>query len=565
MAKQEKPNHSRNLPTCVVEFIERVIKKMRYSARVRRDVREELECHFADALAGCETEQQREQKARSLVGDFGDAGVLAILMRRAKKRCRPAWKKAIVRTVQAAVLIVTAFVIYTLWFVAGRPVATIDYLALWNQMSRPEVLDRDNAWPDYKKAVQALAPLSRTLRDMRLINAKRLTRNLDFDKLTAAERDEVRKWLEQNEEAWRSFEAGASKSYCHRTYSRDPNNKNPWLMDVCMPELAELRTIARLGIWRSRIELSTENPQQAIRDCLAVARAGRHFQAKGSLVQQMVATSICSMAHLEILHIVETQKLSAVDLMNLRQQLRRIHPDGYRPANLEGERLLFLDAVQHTFTNGGPGGGHLTPRGLLDVAGNYDPGLTPIPELYAVAASMVHAGRNETIAKANELFDLNVRLAEMTPWQRRTGDHVGLEQVLFSLPARRFFVLYSLMPAIERGTEIVYRAKLTHEATVTVLALRQWRLEKNQYPPSLNELVVAGYLKDLPMDPFSDKPVIYRKIDDGFTLYSVGFDFTDDGGTPGRDRKGRPNNWAETGDAVFWPIPKPPETSPDPL
>lgn len=565
MAKQEKPNESRNLPTSVVQFIERVIKKMRYSAGVRRDVRQELECHFADALADCETEQQREQKAQSLVSDFGDVKLLAILMRRAKKRCRPAWKKAIVRTVQAAVLIVTAFVIYTLWFVAGRPVATIDYLALWNQMSQPEVLDRDNAWPDYEKAIASFIKPSQTLEEMRLIGTRRSERNLDFDKLTAAEQEEVRNWVSGNRDAWLQFVAGSSKSYCYRPYRYDPNDRNTWLMGVRLPPLAEFRAMARLGIWRSRIELSEENTQQATRDCLAVARAGRHFQGKGHLVQQLVAVAISSLAHLEILHIVETQKLSAADLVSLREQLSQLYPEGYPLMDFEGERLLFLDTVQHVFTNGGPGGGHLAVSGLMDVSDNPDVGMSPIPQVLALAASMMHAGRSETVAKANELFDLVPQTGAMTPWQRRAGDPNDPEQIVMSLSNRRFLLLKVLIPALSRASEIAFRAKLTHEATVTVLALRQWQLEKNQYPESLKELVIAGYLKDLPMDPFSDKPVIYRKIDDGFTLYSVGFDFTDDGGTPGRDRKGRPDNWAETGDAVFWPIPKPPETSPDPL
>jgi len=565
MAEQEKPNELTNLPPSVVQFIELVIKKMRYSARVRRDVQAELECHFADALADCETEQQREQKARSLVSDFGDVKLLAILMRRAKKRCRPAWKKAILHTVQAAAILVMAFVIYTLWFVAGRPVATIDYLALLNQQSRPDVLERDNGWPDYEKAIASLIEPSRTLEEMGLIGGRRSARNLNFDKLTAAEQEEIRNWVNGNRDAWLKFAAGSSKSYCYWPYRYDPNDEDPWLMGVHSPPLAELKAMARLGIWRARIELSEENTQQAIRDCLAVARAARHFQGKGHLVQQLVGVAISSLAHLEIFHIVETQKLSAADLMSLREQLSQLYPEGYPLIDFEGERLLFLDTVQHVFTNGGPGGGHLTPRGLMDFKGNYDPGMTPIPEVFAVAASMVHAGRDETVAKGNEVYDRLAQTTGMTPWQRRAGDPADPEQIVMSLPNRRFLLLKILMPALSRVSEIGYRAKLTHEATLTVLALRQWQLEKSQYPASLNELVSAGYLKELPMDPFSDKPLIYRKIDDGFTLYSVGHDSTDDGGTPGKNRKGRPNNWAQTGDAVFWPIPKPPETAPEPL
>jgi hypothetical protein len=64
----------------------------------------------------------------------------------------------------------------------------------------------------------------------------------------------------------------------------------------------------------------------------------------------------------------------------------------------------------------------------------------------------------------------------------------------------------------------------------------------------------AGYIDALPADPYSNGPLVYKVIGDRFTLYSVGQDFRDDGGTPGTDRKGRRQMWdTKTGDVVFWP------------
>ena len=36
------------LPTCVEEYINLIVKKMRYRRKVRRDVRKELTAHFED-------------------------------------------------------------------------------------------------------------------------------------------------------------------------------------------------------------------------------------------------------------------------------------------------------------------------------------------------------------------------------------------------------------------------------------------------------------------------------------------------------------------------------------
>ena len=145
----------------------------------------------------------------------------------------------------------------------------------------------------------------------------------------------------------------------------------------------------------------------------------------------------------------------------------------------------------------------------------------------------------------------------MSPYERHISDSCGVDDMISKLPKYRFFLLQMLMPAVDRASDIAYRGRALHQATVTVLALKQWRLEKNEYPANLDELVTAGYLKELPMDPYTDKPLIYKKTDDNFTLYSVGPNFKDDGGESGKDDKGRVKKWRDNGDTVFWPVPDP--------
>ena len=96
-----------------------------------------------------------------------------------------------------------------------------------------------------------------------------------------------------------------------------------------------------------------------------------------------------------------------------------------------------------------------------------------------------------------------------------------------------------------------------HEAAKTILAILRWRLEKDQYPATLAELVAAGFLTELPMDPYSDKPLVYKNTGDDFILYSVGPNFADDDGEVAILR-GRPHKWgtSEAGDIILWPITK---------
>ena len=74
-------------------------------------------------------------------------------------------------------------------------------------------------------------------------------------------------------------------------------------------------------------------------------------------------------------------------------------------------------------------------------------------------------------------------------------------------------------------------------------------------PAILRRQLDAGYLKAIAIDPYSDKPLVYRKGDGDFVLYSFGSDFDDDGGKMGVDYRGRTKKWyTEDGDAVFWPV-----------
>ena len=64
------------------------------------------------------------------------------------------------------------------------------------------------------------------------------------------------------------------------------------------------------------------------------------------------------------------------------------------------------------------------------------------------------------------------------------------------------------------------------------LALRAYRLEQGQYPPTLNALV-PNYLKTVPADPFgAGEAMRYKRSGQTYVLWSIGPDGKDDGGTP---------------------------------
>jgi len=106
-----------------------------------------------------------------------------------------------------------------------------------------------------------------------------------------------------------------------------------------------------------------------------------------------------------------------------------------------------------------------------------------------------------------------------------------------------------LMPAVVRVIGISYRGKVETDSLITTLALLRYKADEGQLPENLDELVASGYLKKLPMDPYSDGSLVYRKIDEDFVLYSLGADFDDDGGVPSEWGEGEEGG----GILVYWP------------
>ena len=62
------------------------------------------------------------------------------------------------------------------------------------------------------------------------------------------------------------------------------------------------------------------------------------------------------------------------------------------------------------------------------------------------------------------------------------------------------------------------------------LAIKMFQRDVGEYPDSLKLLTANKFLKELPMDPFSGKPFIYKVKNGEFVLYSVCDNLKDDGG-----------------------------------
>jgi hypothetical protein len=107
------------------------------------------------------------------------------------------------------------------------------------------------------------------------------------------------------------------------------------------------------------------------------------------------------------------------------------------------------------------------------------------------------------------------------------------ESKALGLPIR--IISAMLLPGLEKTWDNFARSHAETEMMRLALALERHQLEHGTLPPSLDALIPA-HLPAVAEDPFSGRPLRYRRLDHGYLLYSVGPDGVDDGGRP-RDAK----------------------------
>ncbi len=572
METQEKQSYLRRLPDSAAAFIKLVIKKMRYRKKVRSEVMAELEAHFEDELKDCTTDEEKEKKTQQLITDFGNVKLLAVLLRRAKKRCRPLWRTIVARTFQAFGVLILCFILYVVWFLSGKPVITTNYVAELNNTVRPVADESLNAAPLYIKAIELsekrwddIAKLRSktqpTPEEMELLeNSLLILMGKKYEEVTPEQKKRIEKWLNDNNEIFELVIAGAKKPYCWQTYSGGGDTME--MMSILMPNLSGFKKLARALIWRARLRAEQGRFKDAFVDMKSCYQLGQHIRGNKTLVEQLVGIAIQALSVGTIREIVGEYEIDSTILADFQRYFEQIIADENFTVSFKAEKLFMYDEIQRCFTSDRFGKGHLyLPRfrKMNEMTGGYGNkegvGDFIVVLLYSAPYLFGHPNKEETLKSVNALYDYFEQLSLKTAVQRH-AESDAIDNKLKELVNGNVF-LRTLTPAVKRIAEIGNRGSVNVRAALTMIAIFRYNRDTGRYPQDLNQLVTDGYLKQLPTDSYSDKPLVYKKTEDNFILYSIGPDFKDDGGVSGKDSKGRVRQWRDNGDTVFWPLPEP--------
>jgi len=523
--KEAKPS---NLPAVAAEFIRLVINKMRYRRKVQDDVKAELAAHFEDELKGCKADTEREEKAGQLVGGFGDAKMLAVLLRRAKKRCRPKWRTVIARAFQTIGVLILCLVLYVVWFLSGKPVITTNYVAELNRMVRPVADESLNAAALYNKAVNIFEKLPEDI--SRLLRKK-------YDEVTPEQKQLIEKWLTDNDEVLELVNAGSRRPYYWQQYEGED------MLSVLLPHLSGYRNLAQSLNWRAHLRAQQGRYEEAFSDIKACYRFGRHVKgSKVVLVEQLVGIAIEALSTQNLRGILSEREIDSATLAMLHKDFAQIVAGEDFVMGFATEKMFIYDEIQRCFTEGRFGGHlYLSRIGTISNVGDayaHTPGELIIEAIFtpkawsgAVKVLFFHPNKQQTRQAADRFYAYCETVAQKTPAKIR-AEGIDVEKETMKI-IKDNVLLNILTPALERASELGHRHRTNVEATVAVLALLCYKADKGSYPDDLQQLITTGYLRQLPLDVYSDKPLVYRKTDDNFILYSFCLLYTS---TSPRDR-----------------------------
>ncbi len=370
---------------------------------------------------------------------------------------------------------------------------------------------------------------------------------------TGAEFPELAAWLVAHEAAVDRIVAAADRP---QYWLPSPTLLRPgpqMLLGVLLPELGDLRTVARLLVCRAMGHVGAGRHAAAWRDIRAVHRLGRLLAVPENAPQVLVTQLVAMATSVQADWALTRGPLAAADLpidvlATIRRDLDTLGPLPKPADGLASERLFGIDMIVW-IARRLPGG----RAGRRELLADYGAG----SDRLIAAVLLTSLDWNPVLELVNARYDrlgdglqLPTHRERRTEWERLARETEGrvvgrsgwgtAGQVLLGACSRTHRSVFvsdvwcaMFLPALEAWLNALTRGQASFDLTRTAAAVAAWKADRAAgdapYPETLDALV-PKYLPTVPLDPFSDKPFIYERRGDGYLLASVGDNGVYDGG-----------------------------------
>ncbi len=468
------------------------------------------------------------------------------------------------------------YAIITTRFYAGSPNITRNYMQEINDALPTE---GEPAWPGLIDAWATFYAAPQEIRNKIWGN----------DAFIPAEHPDVVDWLAAHPEHVPTIRAAAHQprlglrftDVTDPAYARAsmPNHvpeepsANPMLWKILLPHLSVVRQHARTLAAHAHIAAEADRLDEAIADVRAILALAGHAADPPFYISQRVLAGVATLAADTATRLIDehADRFTPTQLDELDRALASLDP-ARLVLDLESEHMGFDDMLQRVYTDDGRGSGRLTPEGirLLAEMECMRPKVIPAwaqTPLTAQLFAATYPSRRTMSETYHAHLDAARHRAATPLWQWEPMPELPD-------PAEAPWnerVLLVWLPAFSNVGIDTERARMLLEGARTAIALERFRRTHGHYPAILAELV-PDFLDTLPIDRATGDPLVYHLNNGAPTLYSVGLNYTDNGGNhthlswrrwlPREELARRlqmtpvPDN-LPTGDWVFYPPPPP--------
>ena len=448
-------------------------------------------------------------------------------------------------------------------FFNAKPNIKINYVAKWNKLSKPANYDpNQNAYFDYKKALDC-----EVKRPQQINYPDKYPDWSDWPgDMNEGQLKIVKDWVKQNSKSIYYFKQASVKPYSWS--ENDENNVDTDYLAFGNFALVNFMDCVTAVEWEAKINASDNQLPAAFDNIAILLQTGNLLiYGKKSASEQLDGQFARIRACRAMLMILDNGRIDKPLLEDLKKKLDIINSNAQGTIDLETERMTMYHNIQRYFSDDGKGSGHLLYAKIkgsfsrdedkfslseyLDnlFSGKRQP-RRPGPLWLAIRGP----DRKAYLQMADKLiqcqYDLQGKLSQK---ERKAKEDVISS--FYNLVRQDYPFLTFRIPRTD-DLALERRTKAELQGILTLLSIFLYKADKGSYPVNLTELVLTGYIKTIPEDPFRNGPLIYKQAVDNFTLYSVGMNGTDEGGKIIRDNAGRILMWDKKGDTVFWPRPK---------
>ncbi len=345
------------------------------------------------------------------------------------------------------------------------------------------------------------------------------------------------KWLDTNDTSLNLVVDGTRLPRCYLPLI--PLGNHPQLFSIHLPVQQASRSAARALAARAMRRLHEGRLLDAEQDLLACHRLARLIGQSTFLISGLVGFEIESVAYQGDIALMSHSELTSLQALSYQQELRDLPPFHGMAQEIDvAERIKCLDAYSTVIRRFQKQ--ELTAYQIEDLRKRHNEAFHVINQVFGM---VVAEGRRSPSNVPDP--ELDRRIDRMRTIARGLVDEVDGKPVLKSTSEILDYYTGSspeeigrqvgegfislMLPAYQPAYYAENRARMRGTLAQVGFAMAAYRADHNAYPSNLN-LLVPKYIQAIPDDLFNDQPLRFTATGDGYLIYSVGRNGTDDEG-----------------------------------